>query len=443
MKSCLSPDAKKPFACPRLPDALPFAQGLMTQTECEDYLRHSADCPECARAITEIRETLRDLASIPEEKCSPGLTERIVAAAEKESERSRSVIRLPMPAAIAGIAAALLAACGLWIALHSFNAVKKPAASHEAADARAPQHAAVEWLMNAQESDGGWRAGSGTQSVYNAGVSALAMLAIIEAADESPIQRTRETLERGAKYLLSIQDPEGLFGPRCAGAPYNQGLATLAMLEMWNINRTVGSYRMACSKGIAFLRKTQDEQGGWSYLGEDSESANTSASVWPILALLRAKELGFDDLDKPMRRGLEWLRTRVSPDGFMGYRKVNDEPYGPYTLTAAGALCLMKSPYPPDRHAATMMLPIVRKTAAEPFPQPDFYRFFFVTEALKKAGDPSAGPILANLRARIAARQKYDGISIGTWDKGDPWASAGGPVYSTAMAAMTIASAMQ
>lgn len=83
---------------------------------------------------------------------------------------------------------------------------------------------------------------------------------------------------------------------------------------------------------------------GWNYLNAAPGSANTSASVWPLLALLRADELGFAGLRPQIERDLKWLRAAINRDGFMGYHRANDEsPYGYGTLTAAEAVCLLRN----------------------------------------------------------------------------------------------------
>jgi len=84
------------------------------------------------------------------------------------------------------------------------------------------------------------------------------------------------------------------------------------------------------------------------------------------------------------------------------------------------------------------MLPAIRNAAAQHGKPMDYYELFFITEALALARDESAAGWLASLGGKLLTVQKRGGLDAGSWAAIDPWSDIGGPVYSTAMAALAL-----
>jgi hypothetical protein len=439
-------------ACPRACDAPAYCLDQLTPEERQSFAAHLSTCPVCAGTVQAFESVIADLKSLPEETCSPRLADRILAHLPMDSESDQPVF-LPRSAVprILALAATILVLLGLgavavkWAAkperkpcqagAERPSSTQPPSPARVASDPARARRDAIHWLCQAQESDGGWP--SGGQKDHRVGVSALAVLALLDNETHTPRGAGEHAVRRGIACLIRQQDDNGLLGPPVSAGTYNQGLATLALINAyaWESN---AAWRIAAERAIGFIVSHQDTSGGWNYLREEPGSVNTSASIWPLMALLRADELGFPALATPIGRGIRWMRTTISQDGLMGYHRVNESPYGYDTLTAAGTVCLLKNKFRPDSPAVATMLSAVRKAAATS-PEPlDFYRLFFVSHALNLAQDTSSERIRASMEAGIVALQNQVGAAAGSWTATDQWGTMGGTVYATALAAMSL-----
>ena len=305
------------------------------------------------------------------------------------------------------------------------------------ADRTASVAQALAWLERSQEADGHWdTARWGAQRMYSVGLTSLALLAL-SADGHALTPPQRAVLARGLDWLAAQQDENGKLGPDGSALMYNHSMATLALLEGAALE-TNGAHRAACQRALAFITAAQRASGGWGYSRGLSENVNTSITVWQLQALLRAEALGFAEVRPHVARGLAWLGERVSTEGRMGYRRADDFPNGAETLTAAGALCLLRSAGGASDPRVAKMLAWVRGTAAQPV-TPDYYRCYFVSAALAAAGG-GAQPALERMRGAVLARQTRDGSEAGSWTPGDRWGRAGGRIYATALAVLALQS---
>ena len=71
-------------------------------------------------------------------------------------------------------------------------------------------------------------------SLYDPGVTGLALLAFLGAGETHKHGKYKRTVRQGLKYLKEIQDPEGCFGPRTEGHfTYNHAIGALTMAEAY------------------------------------------------------------------------------------------------------------------------------------------------------------------------------------------------------------------
>jgi hypothetical protein len=127
-------------------------------------------------------------------------------------------------------------------------------------------------------------------------------------------------------------------------------------------------------------------------------------------------------------------------DGTFGYRQKRDFPEGSPTLTAMGAMSVLAGakgvPIPPARRQAIKAQ--VEQLAAAPVETLDYYRRYFLAAALVRLDEESARERLSTLRRELAGRQVRQGPDRGSWLADDRWSSAGGRVYATAMASLSM-----
>lgn len=456
-----SMDDEKPGLAPNCryaEDAPGYVLGWLSKKDAVAFRSHMESCGTCARAATTARQIIERLRADPDEACADDLAEKVMADIRTWSgtdmnrgrETGERVARLARAAAVIllllGIGALLVArrgaermpqAAGTGVGLAVPPGLAEEPAARSGSGASLDK--ALTWLVKAQEPDGRWASASrGVTNNYDVGVSGLALMALLGGEPPAGIKgEASEAIRSGVNFLIAQQAPSGLFGPVFSGATYNHGLATLAMVHAC-ARDTNSEWRAAAERGVRFITTIQDVSGGWNYLCSSPGTVNSSASVWPLVALIRAESAGFKGLNPSVQRGLRWMQAAVNGDGLMGYYRVNDAPDGYDTLTAAGAMCLLRGKRGVDSQVLDSMLPKVRKLATEAGGKVDFYRTFFVSEALALVQDSGSEPAVS-MNTRLLAMQQHDGMSAGSWSAhDDKWGMVGGPVYSTALAAMSL-----
>lgn len=299
-----------------------------------------------------------------------------------------------------------------------------------------PLDQATAWLIQAQDSDGGWSMGhAGAAANYTVGLSALALLAL-QTGDQMASATQAEALQRGMDFLVTQQDPDtGLFGPDITGSLYNHTLACLALLAV-QPGPDASAYAASLQAGLDLLVRHQRPEGGWNYLRARSSPSNSSLTSWALLVLMEAESRGVARHPIEIARGLAWLQTTIDAQGRAGYRRPGDHPYGSETLTAAAALCLSsQADLPPALRE--LMLANVRRDASGTTHSLDYYRAYFQATALREAGMEDA-PEMNQLASRLENAQDRSSEHAGSWSSEDPWARTGGRVYSTALAMLVL-----
>jgi hypothetical protein len=433
--------------------------GELTAAEQAVYTAHLALCPACRAEATALRGVADALRAVPQVP-APDLADAVLARTIGTADDAHATWHRPFALA----ASLALLATTVWLAWPRRDAtapvyatdVEEPEAARELAQATAPAPRtppaapagsapppaagpsvtrALDWLISAQEADGSWAPQRwGAQANYSVGVTALAMLALL--TDETGRDDTAApALQRAVEYLVGRQDPQGLFGPEITGSLYNHALACLALLEV-EAQRPGLVPPTRLEAALQLLARAQRDPGGWSYLRARHGKPNTSLTAWALLALIRADDLGRHEYEPAITRALAWLDANRNAEGRVGYRRPDDYPHGPETLTAAAALCLLGRPsiY---RDQLNGLLRHVREDLAQQDGGLDLYRTFFQASALREAGLGDS-PEMKELLARLEQAQQRDGTDAGSWPSDDRWALAGGPVYSTAMAVLAL-----
>lgn len=429
--------------CPPPEDVVQFV--MEEQSGSGALKEHVEKCGKCSHLVEEVRETTDKLRKLEPLAARPGFVADVLqgisetgsSCPESISAESRrlSIKRWRVPAAIA---AGLLLAVGAGL-LSAHRRESQPVQEH--ADAETSRAAAVDrgigWLLEKQESSGGWDvAGFGGKAEYSPALNGLAAMAVARVLDNGEARTA--SLVRAGRFLAAQQSKEGRFGKDFNGVMYNQGIATLALLK---ILASTGQAELSepIELALSFIRSRQSPSGGWGYDNTSRSQSNTSITSWQVQSLLAAAALGWDEYLLPARKGLAWMSGTVNDKGLFGYHQPGDYPEGPGALTMMGAYCLSSAGrlriLADDELAGKVQRGVARAAKSKPR---DYYGAFFYVAALNGMDATRFKDALTETGAAILARQEAVKGNDGAWPANDKWSKAGGKLYSTSMALMSL-----
>jgi hypothetical protein len=334
---------------------------------------------------------------------------------------------------------------------------------------------ALEWLAKHQDvdDDGKWDAddfmkhdpaddrcdGPGG-ALYDPGVTGLALLAFLGAGFTDRGTNATNPFARnvrgGLRYLMTVQDEEGVFGSRASHAfMYNHAIATLAMCEAYWMTRNP-RYRKPAQDGLSFIAAARNPYLAWRYEPRGGDN-DTSVTAWCVMALKSGKFADLD-VDPDALRGARLWVDKVTDVSFgqVGYTAMGGPPARPegkqdrfpadksQAMTAAGMLSrvfLGEDPRTSDmiRKGARLCLekpPVWRPDDGSI----DMYYWYYGTLAMFQVGGPAWRDWNVALEKAVIATQhgKGSGRREGSWDPIGAWGDDGGRVYATAVMAMCL-----
>lgn len=302
----------------------------------------------------------------------------------------------------------------------------------------------------------------------DAGLSGLCVLAFLGAGYTDEIGPHRQTVAAAVDALLRLQRTDGGFGAdgdRMAG--YNDSLATLALLELYELTGRA-ELREPAERGVRRLLRNQQALGGWDYLATPDAGRNdTSITGWMVQALQSALVAGIDVPRTALLRSALHFSRAALPDGRVWYAdagvgfKLEDglQPgyrYGP-AMSAVGLSCQQMlgwnaeaSPLRQQRALLLADLPDARRLQGGDASQlHDYYYWYYGTLAMFQLGDDDWQRWNAALRDALLPLQDRSqtarGVrrhSFGSWPpfaaNWGKWGRAGSRIYSTAVCVLTL-----
>jgi biopolymer transport protein ExbD len=310
------------------------------------------------------------------------------------------------------------------------------------------------WLARNQRADGAWSAGE--EARFRPGVTGLALLAFLRTGHTHRSGQHTKAVREGLRFLLSIQDPEGCFGPRSDGTfVYDHALATNAMIEAYAMT---GSplFRESAKRAIASIERCRNPYFAWRY-GIRPQDNDTSVTTWMVMALATARDAELQAPVEAFEGAASWLEKVTEPEmGFVGYTARGTGPSRPggrhltfpadrsRSTTAMGIYTRMLLGQDPEKNE------MIRKGVALCRERPprwergsvDLVYWLFGTRALRRAGGEAWRTWDPALRKAVLEHQRReDGELLGSWDPVGMWGQEGGRVYATAMAVLCLEAA--
>ncbi|MBI4616569.1 MAG: protein kinase [Planctomycetes bacterium] len=293
------------------------------------------------------------------------------------------------------------------------------------------------------------------RSAWEAGESALALLAFLATGTTPAAGVHGEVVARAVDYFLSIQDADGCFGGQEGQFLYGHALSTLAVVEAFGVARDPRTGD-AARRGVSFLLLAQNPGYGWRYRIRPGDS-DTSATAWALLALWSARAAGLEVPAQAFEGALAWLDVATDPaTGRTGYQAAGDlgTRFGDAaprfenveTCTGVSLLVRLRSGEAPDspvvarqRELLLACLPAwTEYRAQDAKSRIDYYYWHLGTLALFEHGGEAWQSWNEALKSALLPRQRRDGDAAGSWDPCDAWGMEAGRIYATAINTLTL-----
>lgn len=278
-------------------------------------------------------------------------------------------------------------------------------------------------------------------SQYDPGVTGLALLAFL-GAGQTPLHGEQgAAVGRAAEYLSRIQAPDGCFGPSFEGVMYNQGIATLALAELFAMTKDERA-GAAAQRGAGFIARAQQAAGGWDYGPSQTGRNDTSVTGWQVMALKSAKAAGLKVPPETFLRAMGHFLRLGRPGGETVY--ADREPFGGRTgcgMTAVGLASRAFLGWP--REAPAMAEGARRCLAALPGARnPEQaqgpYYWYYASMGLFQAGGEAWTRWNDVTRDFLVAGQQRRGHAAGSWEPADHFSAIGGRVTVTSLNLLTL-----
>jgi hypothetical protein len=326
---------------------------------------------------------------------------------------------------------------------------------------------ALDWLLRHQDDNGCWNAGiahyddgapvKGDTSftahcppgetcfgecVYweaDTALTGLALLTYLGAGYTQVEGRYAEVVEKGLKFLLDQQKPDGdLRGKSRVVGMYCHAMATLALCEAYALTGE-DRLRTRVERAIAFMVRSRARDGmAWRY-EPGAPTGDTSILGWIVMCLKSAKEVGVSVAgDSSVRAGaLRWLDKVASGDkrGLARYQPwENVSP----TMTAEAWVCRQFLGTGGPGAASTEAAEYLLRHDSDHGPT-NMYYWYYATIALYQHGGEPWTKWNTALRDRLIGLQSTSGHQTGSWEPDSSlYGAKGGRIYSTALAALTL-----
>jgi hypothetical protein len=289
------------------------------------------------------------------------------------------------------------------------------------------------YIASKQRKDGGWNA--------NNAINALAELAFMGRGHTPGRGRYPDVLEKGKRFILAnAQDnPKGYLAQFGGGSMYEHGLTTLALAEMYGMDPDP-ELEARLRAAIELIERTQSPAGGWRY-GPSPGDQDLSVTVMQIVALRAANNAEIPVSQKVIDKAIAYVKSCNHPAGGYGYQGAGQG--GP--TSAAGVLSLQLLGKPDDPGIPKTMDYL--KTFLKPTPKEQweqsgltyFYYFhYYAIQAHYQYGGAYWNDWHPKVRDAFLSKQNADG----SWDviPGTGEAAHGDPskIYSTAMACLVL-----
>lgn len=297
---------------------------------------------------------------------------------------------------------------------------------------------ALEFLANTQnKSDGSWTAG---RTGKNVAITSLAVMAFLSAGHVPGDGKYGSNIEMGIRWVLSMQQPNGVLANDAGHEMYHHGIATLMLAEVCGMvdKELSKEVRRGVEKAITVILKAQRTDkvhgGGWRYRVEHVAGSDISVSGWQVMSLRAARNLGCDISGDVIEKAVDFIK-RCQDGKTGGFRYM---PFANVTTPCTGTSVLALELCGKDEHKSS---PVMKGAAFlvrnENLPRWNSGHFFYGIYYGAQATFQVGGNFWSTYRSRLHQVLLKNQNSNGAW-LGGGYDSIYGPNYCTAMAILAL-----
>lgn len=295
---------------------------------------------------------------------------------------------------------------------------------------------ALDFLAHQQQPSGAWSSDQMGPSPACTSLAIMAFLAAGHVPGEGPYA---VQLERGIRWVIDQQAPNGLFSDRGVHGPmYTHGICSLMLAEVLGMTPQDSAVpvRNALQRAIELIliaqdvRKDANNSGGWRYTPSSTDS-DLSATGWQLLALRAAKNVGCDIPAECIDRAVGYVKKCALPGnaGF-GYQPgVGTTP----VRAGTGILCLEIC----GEHHSEEALGAANYLLRRPLMSRDsffFYGVYYCTVGMFQIGGKHWDMLRDHLEPVILDLQLPDG----RWEPQHNEENGAGMIYCTSLAVLAL-----
>lgn len=307
----------------------------------------------------------------------------------------------------------------------------------------------LRWLQAHQSVDGSWHfdltlgpcqglcRDSGTEPSSTA-ATGLALLAFLGRGETHLEGDYQDTVKRGLYYLtgqMHVTDQGGDL--RDQGRMYAQGIATIALCEAYAMTRDRALEPFA-QHAIDFIVNAQDKRGGgWRY--QPGQPGDTTVTGWQLMAL-KSGQMAYLRVPVDTLHNATRFLDSVQFEQGARYKYQPREKRGPEnTNSSIGLLCRMYTGWRADHPGLQRGVGQLSVEGPSMLGRnADMYYNYYATQVMHQCEGEAWRKWNDRLRDFLVQTQSHEGHESGSWNFVGGQAAAGGRLYNTAMAIMTL-----
>ncbi|HEV2969912.1 MAG TPA: prenyltransferase/squalene oxidase repeat-containing protein [Pirellulales bacterium] len=285
----------------------------------------------------------------------------------------------------------------------------------------------LDYLAARQHDDGAFGSGYG-RNVAVCGLAGMALIASGSTPDRGPYG---QQVDRILDFILANTAESGFIDvPSAAshGPMYGHGFATLFLAECYGMTQRA-DIRDKLTKAVQLIVNTQNDEGGWRYQPVRSE-ADISVTVCEVMALRAARNAGLFVPRETMAKSIQYVKKCQNEDGGFMYMLTGTP--SAFPRSAAGVVALYSAGIYEgpeiDKGLNYLMAQIPR---GDDISQPNnhyFYGHYYAVQAMWHAGGDYWTRWYPAIRDSILKLQADDGS----------WFDAYSPEYGASMACIIL-----